>query len=42
MTARSKSKRVKNARIKREKNKLRELKRIQKTVSGGKEVNFVF
>lgn len=34
MTARSKKRRMKNSRIKRERNKVKELKRLQKTVLG--------
>jgi hypothetical protein len=34
MTARSKSRRLKNAKIKREKNKIKELKTLRKTVLG--------
>lgn len=34
MTARSKKRRMKNSRIKREKNKFKELKRLHQTLSG--------
>lgn len=37
MTARSKKRRMKNSRIKRERNKVKELKRLQKTVLTGKD-----
>lgn len=38
MTARSKGRREKNRKLKSEKHKLKELKRLQKTVASGKEM----